>query len=813
MWKTLKETSEILGVSRRTIFRWIKSGKLRSEIGGAISGVYGNIRLIDEESIMKFLKEKANKAGGLGKSDVPIDTDTKVRIDSALGVENIETMEPIMKSYVFSTTAHELDPAWNKARTIDRERALAKFEIIRTYLMMKMEQKAKGINFSKTGESFVKNLANGLVCFEAFKTLGCKQFKLATLQSWETKIRASSDMDSPVCMLENLRYCGRKSKIDAQLLNEIRKLAIDKRGLTSQFIYEALSYKCEMFDTIIPVSERRIQALVCKFRKDVYGVSQSQGKTAFRNKVKLHNVRINDLIAGDLWESDGHECSFRVLSPFYAHWDIGKRFLIKPKIIAWFDVSTGAIVGYRACLTENKTAVRNSLMDAISIFGIPKQIRMDNGSAYTTVEHAPMPIYKKAQGKKTKTATQKIANQMIDNGDYGLYGNLGIEYHFTIPGNPESKAIEPAWSYVLGDFEKWLGGQISICKEEYQGLETRVILSKHKDKFFSWESFCDLLDKYVTYYNTTPRYSNKTLTGERLSPLQAYKQADPIVPDILYLQTKMRDPYMEMRLVKNSFIEKNGIFYWHPAFASLIGEKIGIFYDEKTLQEITICNERGQIYPEKAIAINPGLQSGDDLTELIENTRREKISKLFYLAHCNTVGVAKTEKMLKLICKELLPLSKSKQVFDYVYDMGSSEIIPQWAEGIDSRKSKNVFPDDSAQIQKMLFEKAKAESMNSYSPISGLRIGVALLCANNSIYTACHVESATTVCAERVAILKAITSNAREFIALAIYKESDILHPPCATCRQMMLEFTDDLLVIYGNSEKQIVRYLSEIEQ
>jgi hypothetical protein len=84
----------------------------------------------------------------------------------------------------------------------------------------------------------------------------------------------------------------------------------------------------------------------------------------------------------------------------------------------------------------------------------------------------------------------------------------------------------------------------------------------------------------------------------------------------------MHYPYIETRVVQRSMIEMNGILYWHPIFASIIGKKSGIYYDEKHLQEITICNEAGQIHPEKAIAINPGLQSGDDLSALIENNRR-----------------------------------------------------------------------------------------------------------------------------------------------------------------------------------------------
>jgi len=69
-----------------------------------------------------------------------------------------------------------------------------------------------------------------------------------------------------------------------------------------------------------------------------------------------------------------------------------------------------------------------------------------------------------------------------------------------------------------------------------------------------------------------------------------------------------------------------------------------------------------QIHPEKAIAIDPGLQSGDDLTAMIENNRRVKIGKLCYLALTDVTGAMKIEKMLSIASKELLPLSNTKQL-------------------------------------------------------------------------------------------------------------------------------------------------------
>jgi hypothetical protein len=180
---------------------------------------------------------------------------------------------------------------------------------------------------------------------------------------------------------------------------------------------------------------------------------------------------------------------------------------------------------------------------------------------------------------------------------------------------------------------------------------------KYADDFPTWNEFLQKLDEFVQYYNNKLRNYLQTIEGELMSPIEAYNKVEHKLPTKIEIQTKMRDPYIEMRMVQRSMIEKNGILYWHPIFASMIGKKIGIYYDERNLSQLTICNDKGQIYDEKATAINPGLQSGDDLKSMIENNRRTKIGELCYLSLCDVAGVKRIERMLKIIGTELLPIS------------------------------------------------------------------------------------------------------------------------------------------------------------
>ncbi|MBR7100851.1 MAG: cytidine deaminase [Clostridia bacterium] len=101
----------------------------------------------------------------------------------------------------------------------------------------------------------------------------------------------------------------------------------------------------------------------------------------------------------------------------------------------------------------------------------------------------------------------------------------------------------------------------------------------------------------------------------------------------------------------------------------------------------------------------------------------------------------------------------------------------------------------------VLAEKAKEVLKKAYAPYSGFKVGAALLCSDGSIYTGCNIENASygaTICAERVAISKAISEGQRDFIAICIVSDPQN-GPcyPCGICRQVLSEHcTDDFEII-----------------
>ncbi|HTP33314.1 MAG TPA: cytidine deaminase [Candidatus Acidoferrales bacterium] len=98
----------------------------------------------------------------------------------------------------------------------------------------------------------------------------------------------------------------------------------------------------------------------------------------------------------------------------------------------------------------------------------------------------------------------------------------------------------------------------------------------------------------------------------------------------------------------------------------------------------------------------------------------------------------------------------------------------------------------------------------AFAPYSHFQVGAALEDADGRVHTGCNVENATyglTVCAERVAVFKAISEGARKFRRIAIAADTDMLTPPCGACRQILWEFCGDVEIILVNPRGKTETY------
>jgi cytidine deaminase len=101
-----------------------------------------------------------------------------------------------------------------------------------------------------------------------------------------------------------------------------------------------------------------------------------------------------------------------------------------------------------------------------------------------------------------------------------------------------------------------------------------------------------------------------------------------------------------------------------------------------------------------------------------------------------------------------------------------------------------------------LIVRAVAARENACADYSHYKVGAALLAAGGKVYTGCNIENATyglTVCAERVALWKALSEGERKFTHIALVTSSETPASPCGACRQLLWEFCGDIQVILSN--------------
>lgn len=107
-----------------------------------------------------------------------------------------------------------------------------------------------------------------------------------------------------------------------------------------------------------------------------------------------------------------------------------------------------------------------------------------------------------------------------------------------------------------------------------------------------------------------------------------------------------------------------------------------------------------------------------------------------------------------------------------------------------------------------LLDLAAVARKNAYIPYSGFAVGAALLGKSGKVYTGCNIENASysvTVCAERTALLKAISEGEREFTDLAVVCDTPVPSSPCGVCRQFLTEFAPKCRVLMGNLKGDVI--------
>jgi cytidine deaminase len=103
--------------------------------------------------------------------------------------------------------------------------------------------------------------------------------------------------------------------------------------------------------------------------------------------------------------------------------------------------------------------------------------------------------------------------------------------------------------------------------------------------------------------------------------------------------------------------------------------------------------------------------------------------------------------------------------------------------------------------------KARSRALARYS---GFKVGAALQASGRRVHSGCNIENASyglSVCAERVALLKALSEGVEKFRAIAVVTGAEKLTPPCGACRQLLWEYCGDIVVHLANMRGKTKTY------
>jgi cytidine deaminase len=114
---------------------------------------------------------------------------------------------------------------------------------------------------------------------------------------------------------------------------------------------------------------------------------------------------------------------------------------------------------------------------------------------------------------------------------------------------------------------------------------------------------------------------------------------------------------------------------------------------------------------------------------------------------------------------------------------------------------------------KKLLEEAKLACKYTYSPYSNFKVGAAVLTSDGAIFHGSNIENASyslTICAERIAIGNAPSNGNSDIKAIAVWTDNDSISP-CGACRQFILEFGKEIIIVFRHQKKITQRTIEEL--
>lgn len=596
-------------------------------------------------------------------------------------------------------------------RKEDRDMAWARLSVIKEFYHIHELCEKAGKRKSEADKLFLNKMEDREILASELRVLGEETLGLSTVKRWVKAWKDSGNLNYPVVLVPQRKGKVGRKKIKADDIRAmVKSLASEDVMFEATGIYKQMLEDLHLTEETCPMRPTTIYAMVRKYRKDVILMNARKGNgESYKNKVKPHLHRINDCEPNDIWESDGHRMNNICYNPFFFQ----KKFnpIIRPILMAWFDVATGMITGWALYYSETFHVMVTSFANALGKWGPPRMVRMDNGSAfknaYTAVNHF---AFKK---NKTKTSAQKNALELHRRGFRGFFQECGVEkVQFVIAGNAESKQIEPAWRYLLANFEKsdislFMGEDIARRPEKYN-MSTKALIKKYGKQIPTWNEYCAALERVIDEYNNTKRDVLTTVDGGTLSPMELFSE----FPENIRKQSQAeidrncKNMFPEPRTVTRNEINIMGMYYRHPLMSTQNGRKVNVYYDEKSPGSVRIGSLSGEIWHEPAKAIVPSCHMNPDQFQLAiqDNSHYHKEVKATYAVIANSEDGLSLEEQNKLADKTvdqmLIETEADQERIKHNQKPSSSSIFSE-----ENRRKRNIKPIEVTEVEKAKEEK------------------------------------------------------------------------------------------------------------
>lgn len=310
------------------------------------------------------------------------------------------------------------------------------------------------------------------------------------------------------------------------------------------------------------------------------GSREWKNKKMLKGRRDATSLKVMEYVVGD-------EHTFDV----WVQWTApnGKIKAVRPKLVAWMDMRSRAIVGDVACIDANSQTLKESLVKMIYTHpgGVPHILHVDNGKDYT------------AQTMTGQSRKKRNIDFNFDAETVGFYQSIGIEeVGRSLPYQPWDKPIERLFSTVCSKFSKWF--------ESYTGTLTgsKTYAKRHKDvdamlergELLTMEEFFELWTKWKNEKYHLREHRGLKDAGEKwVTPLELFENGER------YEKAAPPREYAAMLLMKadrarvyNYGIKKFGTTYTDYELAHYIGKTVGIKWDIDDVTKLYVFDEEGR---------------------------------------------------------------------------------------------------------------------------------------------------------------------------------------------------------------------------